>query len=691
MNHLDHCEQLADRFYRQLLEGSWQRLDSRLDRLAQDIVDEQRRKRHYLTMQEVHFKADQVAAKVATGNQQNFLRFRGTLPLQKPGTDSKQGRNDGQRDSLTLSRAIQATNQNQQQAQWQLTQRISLLRGGRRCEEQDNPLAPLAICHTVQDAICEVDIDPRVRLILYEVFAELLEEGAAGFYASVNQYLVDAGVLPNLLNAPSQAAAPKPQPASLPAMASASAEWEQELDQALVLLDNEVEWPAPVQNALALPGIMPTPTYISACTLLQRQIAAHVDFQQDKLIDPASTKRQYFKYLVAHMSRQRAGLNRDMLLAVELLTRMFQALCDDDKLPVTLRCLVSFLYAPCIRVALTDRSFFLQPDHPARALLDTLLRESSIWLTSHADDPTVINTVRGLVSTLACDLSEEGLNFSQALSELTNYIDMLNRRAGQTEQREVQAQAGMESLDRARARAQQEVQQALDQLYVHPALRDYVSGPCTDFLTYILLQHGEDRHWTQALRLLKGIALSIRGQLPREQLIQFQRGQQRLYKAVSKGLEETGYEGMLARDLLDCLRQAQQHLVELLALPERGHPEAATQPGGSRHNASLDQLEVGQWYRFQDRPQSGPIQLKLAWHSEGCARALFVDAGGTRRRLEYADALAKALANGQLQPALLPAPQYSEQVLRSTLHQLRLNSLRQRFSHRPQNPHHKIG
>ncbi len=654
---MQHCEQLTDTFCHQLLQQCWQQLDN---------------------CQSHRLLADRLAEGLATRNRQNFSCFK-TMQALDPTASAGGRQGQGklkQIDSLAISRAIHNTTQRQHPALWQLKQRLSLLRGGQGCEDKDNPLAPGAICLAFQNTVCELEVEPHLRRSLYESFSALFQQRAADFYQNMNRYLIDAGILANLLPATADATNTDTAP-SLPT------KQQQQLEQIQNLLLKELQWPAAIEDTLDLPATLAVNSYISAGILLQRQIAAHVDFQRDQLIDPGSTLRQYFKYLVAHSNRQHAGANRDTLLSVELMTRLFQSLCSDEELPLQLRCLVSYLHVPCIKLAISDRDVLLSPRHPAREFLDLLLHQGSRWLLSRAEDPTVLHTLRGLVSTLACDLTEDSSGFKPALVELRHYLGALSQQASQAERREVQSQAGMASLDQARSLAQSRVQDALMQYQVGRGCRDHLRGPCTDFLTFVLLQHGQGHQWNQAQHLLKGIALSVKGQLPTEQLIQFQRGQQRLYNAVGKGMAETGYGGMLAQDMLASLRQSQQQMVQKLAVADTPHSQQRLPDDAIASRQALDQLQTGQWYLFTDRPRSGPILLKLAWYSEGFGRALFVDASGVRRRLEYADTLARALDKDQLQLALLPCQGCSGKALDTILHRLRLNSLRNKFSPKP--------
>jgi hypothetical protein len=676
---------MAQAFCQHLLQLCWRQLDSRLDQLARQISDDNRRTRHYLKMQEVRFKLDLAAAGINRQNKANFKHFGACQSLPVPGVQSggRAGANPtAPRGSLAINRAIQHSLQAQHQALWQLQQRLSLLRGGRRCEDRDNPLAPAALCLAFQRAAQDLDVDTQVRLALYEIFGQLFVQLLPGFYQDINRYLMSVGVLPNLLSVVPQ----KPVKPSGDGASAQPESSESHLAQTLELLRGQLQWPPGIRSTLDASPLLGGDSYLVACTLLQRQIAAHVDFQRDQLIDPESTTRQYFKYLVAQMRRHKANADSDVLLAIELVTRLFQNVCNNPDVPLQLRCLLSFLHAPSLKLAITEPDYLDSPQHPGRRLLDLLLLHGSTWLLSAAEDHSMLDTMRRVASTLACDITHNSAHFSQAIEVMEDSIARLEMSAVQTERREVQIQAGMQRLDEARLQARERVQAAMTHHHVSPELREQVAGSCIDFLTFILLQHGEGRHWVQAQHLLKGIALSVRTPAQRLQLIQFQRGQQRLFRAVDKGLSEAGYAGMLARDLLASLQQAQRQLVENFAiadsdaqpLEQAAHPSAPIQ--------LADQLLTGHWYKFSDRPDSGPIELKLAWASRGFARALFVDASGSRRRLEYADTLEKSIGRNQLLRLSPDTKPTSGSALQSVFHQLRLNALRKKFDGRSANP-----
>ncbi len=666
--HLQQCEQLTQDFCRQLMQQCWHLLDERLDQQAQDV----------------RLKAEQIGTSISRHNQQNFASFRELLPLateaaSKGLASASLGR---QQDAAAINRVIQDSLHKQQPALRQLNQRLALLRGGPRCEDRDNPLAPAALCLAFQYAVRQSDIDARLRLTLYDIFGSLLSEQIDRFYYRINHYLINNGILPNLL--PSKRSISeilgKPGEASAAAAeAAAPTQGEQRLAQATSLLKAQVKLSAAIRNAIGEVDKSPDHLYLEACSLLQRQIAEHVDFNRDQLIDPQSTKRQYYKYLLARIRQHNTGLDADKLLAIELLTRFFETLTNDNNLPMELRGLLSYLHAPCIKLVISSHRFFNSNTHPARQLIDLMLEAGSLWLLSQAEDESLVEAMRDAISSIACDQTPTEDSFVAGLKAFSLSLTHIRQLAGRCEQREIQGQTGMETLDLARSRARQQVREVMSQFRVNYEIHEQLSGSCIDFLAFVLLQHGEGRHWVQAQHLLKGIALSVQGQLPRQQLVQFQRGQQRLYNTVRRGLEDSGYQGMLANDLLTSLNQAQQRLIEEIAATDTPvRSPGKMRPGYGFH--LLDQLQTGHWYQFRDRPRSGPIVLKLAWCSEGRARALFVDASGARRRLEYADTLARAFQHDQVRSLGASPTQSSDAALDAVLHQLRLDALRERFS-----------
>lgn len=692
MGLLQECEGKTREFCGDLLQKCWDLLDARLFDVANQIENDTLRNRHYAVMQEVRYKSDQVAQQLDGELERQFGQFQQKKSLRRkpvmrvrPGSETNDS-SDALEDSLAITQVIDRVLNQQQQALWQLNKRVSLLRGGKQCEDEDNPLGPSALLLAFQYAVREIDVDIRIRLIIYDVFGDIFRQQAGEFYESINQQLKNSGILPNLLqpgqeNSKRAAAPANPAPVTKPENYSAN---EQRLDEILALLLKESHWPAHIEQSFTSPQSLSKGDYASAAVQMQRQVAQMINFDRDQLLDPSQVQGDYFQTLATFLASGEYGVNKDVLLSIELLTRIFDELRRDSSVPFRLRCILSYLYTPFVKLAISDRSFFLLPEHPGRRLLDTMVHFGTLWLSSQPDDRVVLPRLRELCKQLAYDLSENGEHIEHTQHELQDFLDNTLRRAELAERRSIQAQEGMEALDNAQIEAERLFTRSFQRQQVSRTVMAQLRGPCTDFLAFVQLKHGQGRYWTTAIRLLDGIALSVRSRLPREKLVQFQRGQQRMLNVVRQSLFDSGYRGVLARDLVKSVRVSQLDALKLLAeaneVPSEQAPEV--------HEPSLDfheQMVTGQWYQFSDTPGSASSDndihnLKLAWIGSRADRFMFVDANGINRRLESAETLEAALDKGLVYPSALPTRQYSESILTRLLHDMRLSSLRSKFT-----------
>ena len=67
---------------------------------------------------------------------------------------------------------------------------------------------------------------------------------------------------------------------------------------------------------------------------------------------------------------------------INVVAMFFDIILDDRNLPLEIQALVSRLQIPILKVALRDRSFFSNRNHPARQLLNEIARTSIGWESS---------------------------------------------------------------------------------------------------------------------------------------------------------------------------------------------------------------------------------------------------------------------------------------------------------------------
>jgi len=112
-------------------------------------------------------------------------------------------------------------------------------------------------------------------------------------------------------------------------------------------------------------------------------------------------------------SLPQGALSRGDETTLDLLTRVFGSVLQDDGVTPATRELIGHLQLPVLRTALRDRSFFYHEAHPARRLLDLLSQAG--WEQPEGEDDPVYRAMRSSVERVRGQADPE---FGAALAEL---------------------------------------------------------------------------------------------------------------------------------------------------------------------------------------------------------------------------------------------------------------------------------
>ena len=66
-------------------------------------------------------------------------------------------------------------------------------------------------------------------------------------------------------------------------------------------------------------------------------------------------------------------------VTVDVVAMLFDLLLNDRELPDALRAQIGRLQIPVLKVAMMDKAFFADRQHPARRLLDTIAGSATGW------------------------------------------------------------------------------------------------------------------------------------------------------------------------------------------------------------------------------------------------------------------------------------------------------------------------
>ncbi|HET6806843.1 MAG TPA: DUF1631 family protein [Frateuria sp.] len=575
----------------------------------------------------------------------------------------------------------------------ELSYRMAVLVGAPPLEGEALPASPPNLSAAVRHAMPALDLPPDHQVMLVQALERKLAPVLPHLYEAANAHLLAKGILPHLrafagarpANAPPAPPSMKvPSPAADPARPVATSH------EPIAVLENLRDMLARQRagEARIATGPAASPAELEvALGALQRHLVQVTDRASRELRSAQRLREELLAHLNAGKpaGAVRTGLSPEQDDTVELVARLFEQLGQQLHQGPGAAALLGDLQVPILRVAMSDRGFFDQAEHPARHLLGTLAEASNDWGDGKDIDPDLAAQLSRLVARAQREPPSAGL-YTSLLADIRHHLAQLSRKAQVTERRQVEAMQGRERLHQARERAAAVLAARFADTTPRGLLRALLDRAWSDVLALALLRHGEDSEaFAERLRLTD----QLLGRLPVDDPL-------RLRLAVEDHLQQIGMQAEEAEQVAQRLivgdeapvrpepaavpLHAVADMPSLAAYAQAAEPPSATDlalrlkqrqrlgeqrgqeprpaipqppepplgPQEARIHNRLRQLPFGSWFEFID-PQTGATQRrKLAWFSPLSGNTLFVNRRGQRVAEMNLRELATAIASGRI-------------------------------------------
>ncbi|MDE2278742.1 MAG: DUF1631 family protein [Xanthomonadaceae bacterium] len=466
----------------------------------------------------------------------------------------------------------------------ELSYRFAVLVGAAPLEGAKLPIGPAGLAEALRSAIDILDLPSGHRLQLVQRFEQLVVLAAGPLYAVVNKQLQDDGLLPQLR----PFAPPRPAPASTPRSAPASEVPAKAAPAASgTAPGNAAQAPITVLETLrdllsqrrtgtggaGGGGQVATPEELqTALGALQQHLAQVTDNASREL---RSAQRLREELLLQLNAGKPAGAAPTRLSAeqddtVELVAMLFEQIGKQmqHKGPHA-HSVLDNLQVPMLRLAVSDRDFFDQSEHPARRLLGAVAEAANDWLDGPDGeaDQQLAARLNQLVERARHEPPSAGL-YTTLLADIEHHLAQLNRRAQAAERRHVEAMQGRERLDLARQRASELLAERYAEHPPRGLLRALLDRAWSDVLALTLLQHGEG---SPAVAQRLRVTDELLGRLPVEDT-------DLLRREVQAGLQQIGMHAEEASQVALRLIGDESAATVTAIAPSRGEPLPASGP-----------------------------------------------------------------------------------------------------------------
>jgi len=621
----------------------------------------------------------------------------------------------------------------------ELAYRLAVLVAAPPLEGKQLPVGPQNLARILRAASEPMNLPIEHRLLLLQEFENSVGRTLVSLYEGINAKLLGDGILPRLraftvtrpVHGPAYTGSPHATPASASA-APASARSDEPIAVLETLRDLLARQRAHPSAAASPAGRMASADELqTALSALQQHMAQVTDRTTRELRSAQRLQEELLYQLNLGLppGAARMQLTPEQGDTVELVAMLFEQLAQQLHHGPDARALLGNLQLPMLRLAVADREFFDQREHPARQLLGKLAETLDTWVdgANGETDRQLLAKLGQLVERAQQEPPSAGL-YTSLLADIEHHLMQLVRKAQAAERRHVEAMQGRERLEQARRRADELMAERFAVASPRGLLRTLLERAWTDVLALTLLRH--DEHSEAFLHQLR-ITDQLLGQFPVNDPIalrqeveaglqqigmhadEAEQVAQRLISvetpppAVSQPVATDGVPPIAeapkpaaapdmetapiaapktpaprmvdppsATDLAIRLKQRQrlgEHRAEETTPPSA--QAAVVPPLGLReariHN-HLRQLPFGTWFEFTDPATGKTAQQKLAWFSPISGNSLFVNRRGQRNDVMNLQELARAIADGRVRE--LPA--HDENLIDRAWHALTNNLLR---------------
>lgn len=614
-------------------------------------------------------------------------------------------------EDLALQEIVSKSEIRHSQALYALSHRMGVLAGSPAWETDVLPLGPAQLTRALRYATRCLDLNIEYRVLSYRLFDRVVMLTIGEFYEVINGFLAKQRILTHLQS-------PAVRASGTPAAAAASEE------------EARNQEAAPETPPAPEPPSTPDQQDAELFSTLRMLLSGRRHMQgasiplvengymvsRDDLQSVLGSLQQKPDIAQARGSKPRdaAALRADMLMAlkqvspqgrpavlaeedsdtVDLVGMLFDYINKGMKAESSALSLLGRLQVPVLRVALSDKTFFTQRQHPARALLNTIAETSSRWVDDEDADPSLAEKMQVVVDKVSSEYNGDVTLFRSLLTDLGSHMQLLARRAEVAERRHVDAAKGREKLDLARDTARTAIDRLLKRGNPSPLVRTLLEQAWTDALALTILRQGEDssafhRRLAVADQLLRR---SPHADTPADKMLR---------QELDVGLSQVGLHGDDVKAVLGRLfpgsktaaNDADKGPAETAATP--GEPAAAAANDAKAAAANDDDLETstalamklksrtrfggdapepikpvvkappsltpeeaqvlerirtlpfGTWFEFTTNQQGATVRRKLAWFSTLTGRCLFVNQRGARTDEKTLEQLARDIVRKQ--------------------------------------------
>jgi len=673
---IGNCRQRLAETLPRLMQELFEHVDDELYQLADKSASDVLQTRYFDAMRELRKLRERIEADF---HSQQLARFEGfwqspltaeAAPAESDGDELALVDEDELEENLAVSSMVSKAENRYHRELFALNMRFAQLAGIPDLTTRQNPVGPNDLAESFRTAMRQWTGDLGVRLVVFKLFDRYVMGYVGGLYDDLNDALIAAGILPKIVQrvrrnpvAPSMQRAQEQRGETAAGSVQDGAELiddgvsqEQILGMLGQLLSMQRASGPVSLYSKRLPGGGDAPRDINLPSIDSHDLVSALHELQNEALTEAPISaaeiQQLQTEMLVNLGRQldmgsqeapAKRLNQIDQDVIDVIGMLFDFILDDGNVPDSMKALLGRLQIPMLKVAVLDRSFFANKQHPARRLLNTLARAAMAWVDDgDRSGKSLYGRIESAVSRILSDFSDDVSLFDDIYDDFNNFVEREARGAEVAEERINQVTRGQEQLLIARRR----VAEVLNDFRVAqpdlplPVVNILREGWHDVMLLAFLREGEESAAWQHAHTAVEELIWSVQPKTEVTDRQHLLKAIPDLLKKLRDGLNNISFDqhraGQLFKELQTCHIAALRGESETLeteqleeVIPEVLKAEPEPEIIEDEHYDRALALEVGQWLEWQGEDDAW-VRGKLSWRSEVSNNCIFVNRKGMK-------------------------------------------------------------
>ncbi|MFT7684773.1 MAG: hypothetical protein ACI9FB_000114 [Candidatus Azotimanducaceae bacterium] len=201
---------------------------------------------------------------------------------------------------------------------------------------------------------------------------------------------------------------------------------------------------------------------------------------------------------------------------INLVTLLYDAIWQDESVPIPIKELIGRTQITIIKVALSDTDFFNRENHPARRILNEFASAGIGWTAVEklAEDP-LYREIESLVNSIQRDFDGENVFFENLIKKFRSFLAKEAAKTKQLEQRIMKANERQERVEDIRELVTQKINERVLGRDLHPFVTELLNSHFHKFMVMLVLKEGPGSNaWKQSINTIDVLLWSVQ---PHEQ------------------------------------------------------------------------------------------------------------------------------------------------------------------------------